>query len=65
MVICLQRGVDILHMVYLCHGHPIVSASETPEWLSFWYQPNQVVLEKRSLNDCMGECVKSSNSFEF
>ena len=40
-----------------CHCHPIISASENPEWFILLYRPTQVVLEKRPLNDCV--CVYS------
>ena len=29
-----------------CHCHPVISALENPEWLSFWCRPTRVVLEK-------------------
>ena len=56
MVICLERGVDCLHMVQL-----MPMPSQTPSSLlsfksrlvlPFWYWLTQVVLEKRSLNGC-------------
>jgi len=56
VVICLERGVDCLHMVQL-----MPMPSQTPSSLlsfksrlvlPFWYWLTQVVLEKRSLNGC-------------
>ena len=56
MVICLERGVDCLHMVQL-----MPMPSQTPSSLlsfksrlvlPFWYWLTQVVLENRSLNGC-------------
>ena len=54
MVICLEQGANDLHMVHMVHCHPIISCfNKIHNGLSFWYQPTQVVLEKRRLNICV------------
>ena len=49
------------HMVQLMPQLPLpplhLSVSEIQNGLSFWYQPTQVVLEKRLLNGCVCVCV--------
>ena len=58
MVICLERGANDLHMVQLMPLPPRhLLLQQNLEWLSFWYQPIQVVLEKRPLNGCVCVCV--------
>ena len=50
MVICLQRGANNLHMVQLMPLPPHhLLLHQNPEWLSFWYRPTQVVLEKKAV----------------
>ena len=58
MIICLERGANDLHMVHLMPLPPRhLLLQQNPEWLSFWYWPSQVVLEKRLLNICVRVCV--------
>ena len=60
MVICLEQGVDCLHMVQLMPLHPKSPSSlasfKSRLVLPFWYQLTQVVLEKRPLNGCSRHC---------
>ena len=50
MVICLERGANDLHMVQLMPLPPHhLLLQQNPEWLSFWYQPTQVDLEKKAV----------------
>ena len=57
MVICLEQSANDLHMVWLMPLPPHHLCFRKSEWLSFWYRPTQVVLEKRPLNDCVCVCV--------
>ena len=54
VVICLERGVDCLHMVQLMPLHPRTPSSlasfKFTLILPFWYRLSQVFLEKRPLN---------------
>ena len=50
MVIRPERDAVDLHMVQLM---PLSPRQKIENGLSFWYRPTQVVLEKRSLNDCV------------
>ena len=59
MVICLERSANDLHMVRLM---PVPShhlyLSKIQNGLSFWYQPTQVVLEKKAVKRlCVCMCV--------
>jgi len=56
MVICLERSANDLHMAQLMPLPPHhLCFSKIQNGLSLWYQPTQVVLEKRPLDDCV--CV--------
>ena len=52
-LICLEGGVDCLHMVQLMLLHPktpsSVASFKSRMILPFWYRLTQVVLEKRPL----------------
>ena len=54
VVICLEQGADCLRMVQLMPRHLPSSLAlfKSRLVLAFWYQLNQVVLEKRLLNGC-------------
>ena len=53
MVICLEQSANDLHMVRLMPLPPHhLSFSKIQNGLS-WYQPTQIVLNKRPLNDCV------------
>ena len=53
MAICLEQGANDLHMVQLTSLPPHhLGFTKIQNSLSFWYQPTQIVLEKRPLNDC-------------
>ena len=48
MVICLEQSANDLHMVWLMPLPPHhLCFSKIQNGLSFWYQPTQVVLEKK------------------
>ena len=49
VVICLERGANDCIWSSWCHYHPIISASENPEWFIIWYRPTEVVLEKKAI----------------
>ena len=50
VVICLERGANDLDMVQLMPLPPRhLLLQQNPEWLSFWYWPTQVVLEKKAV----------------
>ena len=58
MVICLERGANDLLVVQLMPLLPRhLCFSKIQNGLSFWYRPTQVVLEKRTLNDCVCVCL--------
>ena len=64
-ILCVQQGANDLHMVQLmplppCH----LCFSKIQNGWSFWYQPTQVVLEKRPLNGCVCVCKLSRDSLE-
>ena len=53
MVICLERSANSLHMVQLMPLSPHhLCFRKIQNGLSFWYQPIQVVLEKKPVNKC-------------
>ena len=56
MVICLERGVDCLHMVQLVPLHPPnphhLLPHLNPDWFYLSGTGTQVVLEKRPSNGC-------------
>ena len=53
IVVCLEQGVDDLHMVQLMPLPPHhLCFRKMPNSLSFWYRLAQVVLEKWLLNEC-------------
>ena len=50
MVIYMERGANDLHMIQLMLLLPHhLCFSKIQKGLSFWYQPTQVVMEKRSV----------------
>ena len=64
--ICLQRCADCLHMVQLMPLHPqtpsTLASFKSRLILPSWYWLTQVVLEKRSLNECSCGISSSSSS---
>jgi len=63
MVICLERGADLLIAQLMpCHCHSLSLASVKSRLvLPFWYQLTRVVPEKGPLNGCV--CVQKNGIF--